>query len=591
MAELFTDTIRSISDFNKSPIQLAVEYTLELNYLSSFLPGSTAYTNGVPNDYARFLLGITRKYSTHEQIMAAKNPMLLVPEGKVLSFKETLGPVFHVIAGVIAYVPGFGTAAAFVLNAATSLAEGAPISEATLSAVRGALPGQPISTAAFDVTVSIAKGEPIEYVGISLLPIDEESKEYIKLGARVIRGLAEGQPVTTVTLDEIYTALPSDGRHAMEIAGRAARGENVGDIAIDEAAAAVRNAGEQAINEFVAKVGYQEMLDRIPGDIKNAIDAATALAFAMNAQGSGQTIAPTLSLGRQERAADKTRNDGLVITGRRIIATDFDLSTIRALPTYGIQRITNDEWRRGFDIGIAIGEGNSMYGPGQKAVRDSLLRIPLVNGFDSALELQYERTKQKTLLKGLDAMAMTLGRVASATDRKLLESLNAQGDAIANAEPQVAAARMLNSDPRYRWGYNIGSAIAKGSSMDGPGQMRIRSLVGPIGKGTGLTYNDPGSNEALSGFNVGQALQHGITKALAAGDSSLNGTNPTVAAGNLVTQGLAGGTQSAEMKALTMKSVAGNPLARQGAQTAIAKIAADQDKSLWTKFLEFFGLA
>jgi hypothetical protein len=587
MAELFTETIRSISDFNKSPIQLAVEYTLELNYLSSFLPGSTAYTNGVPNDYARFLLGITRKYSTHEQIMDSPNPMMLVPEGKVLTFKETLGPVFHVIAGVIAYVPGMGTAIAFVLNAATSLAEGASISKATLSAVRGALPGQPISTAAFDVTVSIAKGEPIEYVGIAALPLDEESKKYIKLGSRVIRGLAEGEPVTTITLDEIYTALPPEGRRAMAIAGQAARGENVGDIAVNEAAAAVRNAGEHAINEFVAKVGYEEMLGRLPEDIKIAINAANALAYAMNAQ-EGRALNSSLVLGRQERGVDSVRNDRLVLTGRKIIGSDFELSVIRALPTYGIQRITNDEWRRGFDIGIAIAEGSSFYGPGQKAVRDSLLRIAKVNGFDSAIELQYERTKQKQLLEGLEKMA-GFARTLSTTNRTLLESLNRQGDSMASVDPQVSAARSLKSDPNYRWGFNIGSAIAKGSSMDGPGQMRIRDMLYQNGSGT--TYQLNAGAEGVSGFNVGQALQHGITKATASGDSSLAGSNPTVAAGNLITQGLAGGAQSADAKAATMATVAGNPAARQGAQTAIAKIAADQDKSLWTKFLEFFGLA
>jgi hypothetical protein len=40
-----------------------------------------------------------------------------------------------------------------------------------------------------------------------------------------------------------------------------------------------------------------------------------------------------------------------------------------------------------------------------------------------------------------------------------------------------------------------------------------------------------------------------------------------------------------------MGAVATNPLARQGAQTAIAQIAADQNKGFFTKILEFFGLA
>ena len=523
--------------------------------------------------------------------MQSKNPMLLVPEGKVLTFKETLGPVFHVIAGVIAYVPGFGTAAAFVLNAATSLAEGAPITDATLDAVKGALPGQPASTMAFDVTVAIARGEPIENVGIAALPIDESSKEYLKQATHVIRGLAEGQPVTAVALDAIYEQLPPDGQRAMELASRAMNGEKIGDLALEEAARAAKNAGEQAANHFMAQVGYAELMNRVPDDVRNAVNAATALTMAMNAQSvaaDGASQITYLALGRIETGADKTRNDALAVKGRQILATDADLSSIRSMPIWGIQRVTNDDWRRGFDIGVAVAEGNTSYGPGQQKIRDSLHIIAAMNGFDAASKLQYARTQKKTLLKGIEAMT-ALGRFIRPAERTEIENFARQGAAMANADPQVAAARGLNADPRFKWGYDIGSAVTNGTSIDGPGQQRIAALVGPFTGGSGPNH-EQGSNEAYSGYNVAQALQHGLTKVRQGNGTAVSG-NATVAAGDLVTQGLAGGSQSADQKAATMAVIAKDALARQGAQEAIAKKAAEDQKGFFTKILEFFGLA
>jgi hypothetical protein len=100
----------------------------------------------------------------------------------------------------------------------------------------------------------------------------------------------------------------------------------------------------------------------------------------------------------------------------------------------------------------------------------------------------------------------------SAAVRAELETLALTG-AQMTSDSQVARARTLRDDPRYRWGFDIGSAVARGSSIPGPGQTRIRTLLGPNIFGSGPTQGTSGSAEAELGFGTAQTLQHSITKA------------------------------------------------------------------------------
>lgn len=182
-----------------------------------------------------------------------------------------------------------------------------------------------------------------------------------------------------------------------------------------------------------------------------------------------------------------------------------------------------------------------------------------------------------------------LGRILSAADRAMFVKAAADGIIMAQNNPQILAARNLNPDPRYKWGFDIATSVCVGMSLPGPGQSAIRTKLGPFSPGGGPGLGENGSNVAMQGFDVGQALQFGITKALASGVAQ--NANASVAAGNLATSGMAGTALSADTKASTMSVLASNPLTRQGAQTAIAQVAAEQNKGFFTKILEFFGLA
>jgi hypothetical protein len=489
MAEPFTDTVRAVSDLGKSPEQLAAEYQQELyRVYGSFLgPGKDTRV------YEIWLSQI-RRYFTHEQIMSGNYQM---PEGKVLSFKETLGPVFHIIAGVIAYVPGFGTAVAFVLNAATSLAEGAPITDATLDAVKGALPGQPLSTMAFDTTVAIARGEPIENVGIAALPIDEASKENLKQAAHVIRGLAEGQPVTAVALDAIYEQLSPEGQHAMELAHRALNGENIGNLALEESARAAKSAGEQAANQFIAQVGYQELMNGVPDSVRTAVDSAMALTTAMKMQ-QGSTAAnqpAPVALGRPEKAAFKTRNDAYAAAGIVQTAAHPRIRLDRVPPDYVKDTAS---WYRGFDIGVGASIGLTANTPDLDKVQTSLGNIPGMSGFNAGKAIQFRMSAiaLQTIIEESNQMAMALGRVLSSVDRQKFVDLAADGVLMAQNNDKILAARNLNPDPRYKWGFDIASSFCAGSKAVTPEQDKIRVQLGPIGGGGGPNAGEKGSRDS-----------------------------------------------------------------------------------------------
>ncbi len=635
-----TYSIRTLSDMGKSQAQLAAEFTQELNFVyGSFLKSGSNLTGNDDSTY-RIWLGQIRRYYTHEQIMSGNYQM---PEGKVFTFKETLGPVFHFVAGVIAYVPGFGTAAAFVINAAVSLGEGEPISQAVLDAVKGALPGQPVSTMAFDAAVAVANGETVDMIAIEALPIDDSTKEYVKIAARTIRGLAEGQAVSTVALQEIYYQLPSSGQHAMDLAQRVANGDKVGDIAMEEGAAYLQGASQQAINEYLANVGYQQLLNQVPETVQAGLAAGYAIAYGAKAQ-QGAPVA-TMQLGRAETDADRIRNDALAARGKQIAANNTELTYRRSLKRFLPQVVTTDDWRRGFDIGTASAVGLAGDTPTLQAIQKSIGTIAGKNGFAVGRDTQFHIASRSALFNQTKADnsvvvkyavdlininagaaaygvkenpmaepgALQLGRAVSMADRAYFRDLAAKGRAIAAADARLTSARLTGGRPivapipmqsvtqtaatsqakhaamisaafgadslgpsssEYRWGFDVGLGLCTGKSSTGPAMDSVRTKLGPFG--VGINGDGIGTNEAIRGFDVAQAAAFGITRTGGAATSK----NPSVGMGQLVGAGLAGATDA------HAASVAGSIVSNAGAAQGL-----QQSKGLWTRFLEFFGLA
>ena len=121
--------------------------------------------------------------------------------------------------------------------------------------------------------------------------------------------------------------------------------------------------------------------------------------------------------------------------------------------------------RRGFDIGMAAAEGQTLPGPGKQRIHDSLTP-PEQRGFTTAVLFSLERNRNAVLA--------------------------ARGAAIAKVDPEVWEARRsdrrgtktVESDVFYRLGFDIATGIfgdaalgAHGNTATGPGSMKIRGAL------------------------------------------------------------------------------------------------------------------
>jgi hypothetical protein len=125
-------------------------------------------------------------------------------------------------------------------------------------------------------------------------------------------------------------------------------------------------------------------------------------------------------------------------------------------------RQPDDQARRGFDIGMAAAEGQTLPGPGKQKIGASLPPAEQ-RGFNIAVSFSLERNRNAKLA--------------------------AIGAAIAKVDEKVAAARTLESDVFYWLGFDIATGIfgdpalgAQGNTATGPRSLKIRDSLSPAGQ-------------------------------------------------------------------------------------------------------------
>ena len=118
--------------------------------------------------------------------------------------------------------------------------------------------------------------------------------------------------------------------------------------------------------------------------------------------------------------------------------------------------------RRGFDIGIAAAERDTLPGAGKQKIHDSLTPTEQ-GGFDTAVSFSLERNRNADLA--------------------------AKGVAIAKVDPIVERARTVETDAFYSLGFDIATGIfgdpalgATGNTATGPGSLRIRDSLSAAGQ-------------------------------------------------------------------------------------------------------------
>jgi hypothetical protein len=125
-------------------------------------------------------------------------------------------------------------------------------------------------------------------------------------------------------------------------------------------------------------------------------------------------------------------------------------------------RQPDDASRRGFDIGMAAAEGQTLPGPGKEKIRYSL-PIAEQRGFDLAVSFSLERNRNADFA--------------------------AKGAAIARVDPKITAARTAETDVFYWLGFDIATGIfgnpalgGQGHTSTGPGSLQIRDSLSPTGQ-------------------------------------------------------------------------------------------------------------
>ena len=128
------------------------------------------------------------------------------------------------------------------------------------------------------------------------------------------------------------------------------------------------------------------------------------------------------------------------------------------------RRAVNDASRRGFDLGMAVAQNDTLPGPGKQRIHDALTGVEQA-AYDAAVSFLLQRNKNAELA--------------------------ATGAAIASHDPVVEQARKTDSDVFYWLGFDIATGIfgdptlgARGNTATGPGSLGIRDgLSSPAQRG------------------------------------------------------------------------------------------------------------
>ena len=185
---------------------------------------------------------------------------------------------------VVSFVPGIGQGIGGALGAGLALAEGKPIDQVMLDAVKGAVPGGPIAQAAFAMGSAAIQGKPVEEVVLSGLPIPADAKRVIGTGIHAAERLAKGERIDNVLLSEARQYLPKEAQSALDAATKLGDGKKVVDLLISHGAKDLQKDAQKALKIGVG-MGYAKTLQQAkqrmvtqPSALKKLREIGAALA-------------------------------------------------------------------------------------------------------------------------------------------------------------------------------------------------------------------------------------------------------------------------------------------------------------------------
>ncbi len=114
---------------------------------------------------ARALAGSVEHSVVFHTLRAVAN-RALAPAVQIV---HSISPLLPYAQAVASLVPGVGQGVGAALGAAQVLADGRPITDAAIAAVRGAVPGGPIGKLAFDTAWGLVEGRPVATAALGAL--------------------------------------------------------------------------------------------------------------------------------------------------------------------------------------------------------------------------------------------------------------------------------------------------------------------------------------------------------------------------------------------------------------------------------------
>jgi len=186
-------------------------------------------------------------------------------------------------ASIVAFVPGVGPGVGAGVAAGLALAEGQPLSQVAIAAIKGSIPGGAIAQAAFNATQAAVAGKKLDDVAIAALPLDARTKQALKTAIGLTKDLASGKRLDKALVaraDDALKLLTPELRKAVNI-GTAV---GVGQIAQKQLGKVLSNpATKKAIADIgvvIAKtdkvIAAGRMINKDPG-FRAGFDTATGL--------------------------------------------------------------------------------------------------------------------------------------------------------------------------------------------------------------------------------------------------------------------------------------------------------------------------
>src|ERR1700745_1998352 len=185
-------------------------------------------------------------------------------------------------------------------------------------------------------------------------------------------------------------------------------------------------------------------------------------------------------------------------------------------------------------------------------------------------------------VKSKRGMRIHVKSAVSADTANYIVQMAAKGKPLAGQVPEIMTARNLNTTPNALWGFDTAIGLCDGKDKPDADTEKYQYAL-RAGKNTGPN-GTPGSDEAGVAFDLGCALQNGITKA---SKGNVAGGDTTEAkAGALIVSGVADSGHDSDTKAAIVSQVTKAPLVKARAAQEIEKT-----RGFFASVLHFVGLS